>query len=363
MVKELAAANAELKECEAALAGAIAPLDAAALDREAARAARLQVKAAERCRTAAARSVKLAAARVRKAELAEEESRRLEALLASVSSGFELYSEPTAAWVKLAESTQCLRAEPPGERTPGTLRCVCISDTHGQHEQVVLPPGDVLLHAGDITETGELEQIRSFCQWLDRQPFKHKVVVAGNHDVLLDRPYYEREGYERFHKRLGAPHDGAEAERLLRSCCVYLENEAAEIEGLRFYGSPCQPSFMSWAFGLERGPAISECWRRVPEATDVLLVHGPPVGFGDLTFRGERAGCVDLLREVQTRVRPRYVVYGHIHEGYGAWTDGSTTYLNAASCGRNSAEGLYVIEHQPLVFDIHPRGGDRGETA
>merc|ERR1712151_509539 len=106
-------------------------------------------------------------------------------------------------------------------------------------------------------------------------------------------------------------------------------------------------SFCDWAFGRTRGEALREIWERIPENTDVLLVHGPPVGFGDLTLHGDRAGCVDLLREVQTRVRPQYVVCGHVHEGYGMTSDGRTTFVNAASCGRGSLEGTYIIEHPP----------------
>ena len=40
-------------------------------------------------------------------------------------------------------------------------------------------------------------------------------------------------------------------------------------------------------------------------------------GRGDLAtmFRPTRAGCVDLLQTVQNRVKPKYHVFGHIHEG------------------------------------------------
>ena len=38
---------------------------------------------------------------------------------------------------------------------------------------------------GDFTNTGELEQIKSFNDWLERYPAKEKVVIAGNHDVTL----------------------------------------------------------------------------------------------------------------------------------------------------------------------------------
>ncbi len=54
---------------------------------------------------------------------------------------------------------------------------------------------------------------------------------------------------------------------------------------------------------------------QIPEGTDILVTHTPPVGFGDLCCTGVRAGCVELLNTVQQRVRPLYHLYGHIHEG------------------------------------------------
>merc|ERR1711904_461224 len=83
---------------------------------------------------------------------------------------------------------------------------------------------------------------------------------------------------------------------------------------------------------------------------DVLLVHGPPVGRGDLCMpHGNRAGCVDLLHEIQQRVRPKLCVSGHIHEGYGVSNDGTTTYVNASSCTHG-----YKASQAPLIFDLVP---------
>jgi len=300
------------------------------------------------------RRVKLAKAKLRKVEVVAGRQRAMEELISSVSSGFELTQDPSAAWALLSQTTLCMPvASPQGPCPKGKLRCVCISDTHGQHEHVQLPPGDILLHAGDFTEAGEMYQIRSFCDWLHQQPFTHKVVVAGNHDVLLDQAYYDRVGYSRFHERRGLPkEDPGDAKLLLRTCCTYLENNVVDIAGLRIFGSPFQPAFMDWAFGLERGEALRKAWEVVPENVDIVLVHGPPVGFGDLTKQGDRVGCVDLLRELQQRVKPQFAVYGHIHEGYGTRTDGRIVFLNAASCGRGSREGVYEIQNVPLIFDI-----------
>jgi 3',5'-cyclic AMP phosphodiesterase CpdA len=72
-----------------------------------------------------------------------------------------------------------------------TTRIVCISDTHGLHDQLILPAGDILLHSGDFTLGGHLafdmKSLHSFADWLNKQTqFKHKIVVAGNHEFCLD---------------------------------------------------------------------------------------------------------------------------------------------------------------------------------
>ena len=51
----------------------------------------------------------------------------------------------------------------------------------------------------------------------------------------------------------------------------------------------------------------------------------------------------------QGRVRPAYHVFGHIHEGRGATTDGVTTYVNACTC-----DARYRPLNAPIVFDIDP---------
>jgi Icc-related predicted phosphoesterase len=53
----------------------------------------------------------------------------------------------------------------------------------------------------------------------------------------------------------------------------------------------------------------------IPDDTDILITHTPPIGHGDLCCSGVRAGCVELLSTVQNRVKPKYHVFGHIHEG------------------------------------------------
>jgi hypothetical protein len=129
--------------------------------------------------------------------------------------------------------------------------------------------------------------------------------------------------------------------------CTYLEDSSTVIEGISIYGSPWQPWFYDWAFNLQRGPEIRRKWEAIPANVDILITHGPPIGHGDECVSGQRAGCVDLLYEIQHRIKPKFHVFGHIHEGYGVTTDGTTTFINASTCTIR-----YKPVNPPIVFDI-----------
>lgn len=196
------------------------------------------------------------------------------------------------------------------------MRIVCISDTHSRHDGIEVPPGDVLIHAGDSTMAGRIEEIAAFNHWLGRLPHAHKLLIAGNHDWLFER-------------------EPSLAESLITNA-VYLCDSAITIHGLKFYGSPWQPRFMHWAFNLSRGSEIRRKWDLIPEDTDVLVTHGPPHGILDevphgLTGTSEHIGCEELRLAVE-RVRPRLHVFGHIHEGYGVMRALGTTFVNACIC-------------------------------
>ena len=60
--------------------------------------------------------------------------------------------------------------EPPPS---GWTRFVCISDTHTRSFPV--PPGDVLLHSGDLTNTGTYREFQTTMDWLCGLPHKVKM--------------------------------------------------------------------------------------------------------------------------------------------------------------------------------------------
>jgi len=243
-----------------------------------------------------------------------------------------------------------LVADPAREAKPeGWARFACFSDTHGQHGRIPaehLVEADVLLHAGDFSNTGEVEQVRDFAKWLKAYPAVHKVVIAGNHDVTFQPDYYAR-AWSRYHAK---PYDCEEARGALSDSgsCVYLEDESAEVLGYRIYGSPWQPEFCDWAFNLPLGAACREAWAKIPAEVDILITHGPPRGKGDLCSHGAEVGCEDLLRAIRERAVPVSLA-GHIHEGYGARAEGATLFVNASTCTL-----AYNPINPPIVFDLPP---------
>ncbi|MCP5174614.1 MAG: metallophosphatase domain-containing protein [Moraxellaceae bacterium] len=190
---------------------------------------------------------------------------------------------------------------------PSPLKLVIISDTHGLHELLTIPDGDMLIHAGDMTEYGELDEIKAFDDWLGTLPHKHKIVIAGNHEHCLEE------------------HDG----HLLFKNAIYLQHQAITIEGIRFFGSPWQPFFHNMAFNLRRGQDLAEKWQQIPSNTDILITHTPPFKYLD-RVRSQWVGCEDLLKRVQ-ELKPKLHIFGHIHESYGQEANRHTLFVNACS--------------------------------
>ncbi|KAK3900874.1 Metallo-dependent phosphatase-like protein [Staphylotrichum tortipilum] len=208
----------------------------------------------------------------------------------------------------LARMLYTWRGPLPFTPPPDAVTIVCVSDTH--NSQPALPPGDVLIHAGDLTQSGTLRELQAALDWLRAQPHPVKIVVAGNHDRLLDRGH-DGVGW------VGAAQAEVDRARLDWGGVVYLENESKEVtcangRRLRVYGSPMTPRHGNWAFQYPRAEGGDVWAGRVPPATEVLVTHGPPRAHLDLM----RTGCEGLLREVW-RVRPRLHVCGHVHEGAG----------------------------------------------
>jgi Icc-related predicted phosphoesterase len=189
------------------------------------------------------------------------------------------------------------------------MKIVAFSDSHTLHESVVIPPGDILIFAGDMSLCRTVQEAVRFNEFLGTLPHPFKVVIAGNHDHLLEQK-------------------GAQAHSLFTNA-AYLQDQSVEIEGITFYGAPWQPIFNARAcdaFALPRGKAMKEKWNLIPDKIDILITHTPPLGIMD-EDQSIGHGCMDLLEAVR-RIRPKHHIFGHIHNHNGLLKNGETTFIN-----------------------------------
>jgi Icc-related predicted phosphoesterase len=188
------------------------------------------------------------------------------------------------------------------------LRIVCASDLHGTLPK--LPDGDLLLLGGDYCPKRRRDQHwwfrGEFKPWLEEHDKRFTIVgVAGNHDwYFVDKPNYYNLPW------------------------TYLQDAWTEFRGLKIYGAPWQLRFFDWAFNLDE-PELEKKWALIPDDADVLLLHGPPLGVGDEGVRGHPLGSPSLRARIE-EIKPKLVVFGHIHEGYGQYQIGETLCVNAS---------------------------------
>ena len=183
------------------------------------------------------------------------------------------------------------------------MKIMFLSDTHGRHLEITelygeLPYVDIIVHSGDCTRYGEFEETDLFMNWFSKQNAKHKVLVAGNHDFVLQQ--MDRRNW------LLANNYGV----------TYLEDSFINIDGIGIYGSPWSPVFGMWAFMKQRNDELDEVWQKVPTdgSVDLLVTHSPRYGRFDVSVRGNyNVGCEMLANRIND-IHPKVHVFGHIHE-------------------------------------------------
>mmetsp|Transcript_2250 Transcript_2250/g.5300 ORF Transcript_2250/g.5300 Transcript_2250/m.5300 type:complete len:321 (+) Transcript_2250:28-990(+) len=240
------------------------------------------------------------------------------------------------------------------------LRVVCISDTHLCHEKLPpLPGGDVLVHCGDFTNHGSLGEVREFADWLASQPHPRKIVVPGNHDMILDKDYYDL--YWSDWSKEKESHEEAMA-AFSKNNIEVLVDRAVTVggtgshTGFSVFGSPWVTQGHSWKTAFNKSDSeMAAHWRTVP-AYDVLLTHMPPRGVGDRLENGERVGCPFLADLVKTN-KPKLHVFGHVHSDYGVFANqgrerAGTIHVNAASVSDTYFVSCLWGGREAIVVDL-----------
>ena len=225
---------------------------------------------------------------------------------------------------------------------PGFIRFVALSDTHNKASNLQIPAGDVLLHSGDFSRRGKPDEIQEFEHFLSSLPHRHKIIIAGNHDLSFD---LENQNSLRLNFPILSEFDANSAKSILKSC-IYLEDSYCVIANYKIYGSPWTPTYCDMGFNLDRGANIASKWNLIPDDTEILMTHGPPKGILDLCSNGINAGCEELLAKV-TQISPLLHVFGHVHEAYGVYSRNGITFINASNCNME-----YQPTNLPFVFDL-----------
>jgi predicted phosphodiesterase len=226
-------------------------------------------------------------------------------------------------------------------------RITILSDTHTKHGLIPmsdLPGGDLILHAGDIMNSGyNKNDIHDFCHWFHSlDQYQDKVFIAGNHDRMFEN-------------------HPVEANMIVNNygSVIYLQDDDLVLYGdgpngdmpennIRIYGLPHTPEFYNWAFNVPRNShQMQEIMNKIPENVDLLVTHGPAFGTLD-TVAGrmnDHLGC-ELLAERIKVIKPKIHICGHIHSGRGYEFKDGTHYFNASVLDEQ-----YKYTQKPMTFD------------
>lgn len=158
------------------------------------------------------------------------------------------------------------------------IRVVCISDTHDHI--VPVPDGDLLIHAGDLTNAGTVDDIQRQVDWLASLPHRHKVLVCGNHDSWFD-------------ELARKPEDKASGRQVDLKGIHYLERSSATLDftgarRLNVWGAPDIPKCGGSDFASVPPLCLGIATQLM--ALQISISRAPPAVEGHHT-RGDRCPC------------------------------------------------------------------------
>lgn len=171
------------------------------------------------------------------------------------------------------------------------MKILHLSDTHGLHHKIKdLPEADIVIHSGDISHNGTEKEVLDFLNWFIDLPYQHKIFIAGNHDLCL----WDAERIE----------DLPDDVHFLQDCGI-------TIDGIKFFGL-----------------AYNHPEELIPDDADIVITHEPPIMILDKS--ADRHWGNAPLRNRIIETKPRYHLFGHAHESYGAMKQDGIVFSNAA---------------------------------
>ncbi len=178
------------------------------------------------------------------------------------------------------------------------MKLIAIGDTHGKHNELTLPGGDILLHIGDFSD--DRDEFDLFYPWFTKQPHLHKILLFGNHEE---------------NKELGV--------KKLPGGITLLESDVGQtsvtIEGIKF----CLPGAVSTA-----DVVVSHCPPKNILDKGTVLAYGTRV----IQRRISHCGYQEILDQVQ-EIQPDIHIFGHAHRSFGMKEVDGIKYINVSQMG------------------------------
>lgn len=227
-----------------------------------------------------------------------------------------------------------------------------------------MPPGDILIVAGDFTDTGTYEEIKSFYEFLksNRHKYQKILVIPGNHEMTLHSENYLKYG-QKFHKPLLDPE---KAKEIIESYpdIEYLLDSSFEFKGLKFYGIPWVMPCGYWSFTMTNPNFEKSKMNEIPLDTDIIISHSPPCGILDeikhsklsrnketgqleMKYGIKNIGSPQLLERIK-KIGPRVNIFGHIHENHGFKEKSGVLFVNASI-----QDEMHRPGNLPIVINLY----------
>lgn len=166
-----------------------------------------------------------------------------------------------------------------------------ISDTHGKHRKLTIPQNiEIIIHCGDICNDGDLDEIQDFFNWYSSLEIPHKIFVNGNHDWPFELE----------------PNSAID---LIPDNIIWLREKSIKLKGIKITGINPYCIFHNRILGSD---------------IDILVFHYPSFGILDNGIGDEK------LRDLIFAIKPKYVVFGHNHDGFGRCKTKNVNFVNSS---------------------------------
>ena len=149
------------------------------------------------------------------------------------------------------------------------------------------------------------KEIYDFNEWIGKLPHKYKIIIGGNHEILFNWfTIYE-------------------IQKVFTNA-IYLQDSEINIYGINFYGIPWTNS-RNMAFSLSNDKESKYVFKNIPNNTNILITHSPPLNIFDLASRGSK--------NIQNKICN---ICNEKHDGYGHW--GSKELLDIVCCSNDNSK-------------------------